>query len=223
MMIVTCWSVKGGSGTTVVAASLALTVARVHDRATVLVDAAGEAPAVLGIDEPVGPGLSGWTDTVDASPTRVEVPVDDRLSVLPRGDRRTAHLDPATVDQLFACLRADDRIVIVDAGTIVPSDPQRGHDGLVTRADRSILVIRSCYLALRRAARTDLPVDGVVLVEEPGRVLAARDVASVVGAPVAARIRVEPQIARLVDAGLMCSRLPRSIDRALADVVGDAA
>ena len=49
---------------------------------------------------------------------------------------------------------------------------------------------------------------GVVLVTEPGRVLSARDVQAAADAPVLAEIPLDPQVARLVDAGLLTGRLP---------------
>jgi len=59
-MLVACWSVKGGVGTTVVAASLALLLARRVGPGVVLADLAGDGPAVLGLPEPDSPGLAGW-------------------------------------------------------------------------------------------------------------------------------------------------------------------
>src|SRR5438105_1160177 len=58
-MFVACWSVKGGSGTTVVSAALALSVAAAGTDA-LLADLAGDVPAALGIPEPDGPGLADW-------------------------------------------------------------------------------------------------------------------------------------------------------------------
>src|SRR5437588_715537 len=58
-MFVACWSVKGGSGTTVISAALALSLAAAgHD--VLLADLAGDLPAALGIPEPDGPGLADW-------------------------------------------------------------------------------------------------------------------------------------------------------------------
>jgi hypothetical protein len=45
-------------------------------------------------------------------------------------------------------------------------------------------------------------------VTEPGRALGKRDVESVLRAPVVAEVPVSPQIARVVDAGLLASRVP---------------
>ncbi len=87
-MLVACWSAKGGSGTTVVAAALALSFARTADGA-VLADLAGDAPCVLGMHEPEGPGLTEWLGagaTVPADAlSRIEVEAAPGLWLLPRG------------------------------------------------------------------------------------------------------------------------------------------
>ena len=54
-MLITCWSVKGGSGTTVIATSLALLFAK--RQGALLVDLAGDVPAALGLPDPDGPGI----------------------------------------------------------------------------------------------------------------------------------------------------------------------
>ena len=58
-MLITCWSSKGGSGTTVVAAALAHLLAAEADGA-LLVDLGGDLPAALGLPEP-HEGLTGWS------------------------------------------------------------------------------------------------------------------------------------------------------------------
>jgi hypothetical protein len=55
----------------------------------------------------------------------------------------------------------------------------------------------------------------VILVDEPGRSLGQRDVEHAIGAPVEAVVSVDPSVARAVDAGLLASRLPRLMTRAL--------
>ena len=59
-------------------------------------------------------------------------------------------------------------------------DTARGSalEALVEVADASIVVVRACYLALRRAVRVPAVANatGVVLVEESGRALGARDI-----------------------------------------------
>ncbi|HET8931182.1 MAG TPA: hypothetical protein VFN21_11035 [Acidimicrobiales bacterium] len=242
-MVITCWSVKGGSGTTVVAACLGAVAARVAERMTLLVDLAGDGPAALGVDQltnvgvaewlaeartVVAPGVGSWT-SIGIGPNAensgqgdldtLESRVDDRLSVLARGGGPVDQLPAVSGELLAQRLREDGRLVVIDAGTRPPEATSGATERVIAHSDRSLLVIRPCYLALRHVTRSDRRIDGVVLVTEPGRSLGAADVASVAGAPVVAQVPFEPQVARVVDAGLLCSRVPRSVERALRDVV----
>ena len=82
--VVVCWSVKGGSGTTVVAASLAVLSARHHP--TLLVDLAGDSAIALGAREPAGPGISEWLHSPNAGAdalARLAVQVGERLGADP--------------------------------------------------------------------------------------------------------------------------------------------
>lgn len=203
-MISVCFAAKGGSGTTVVVASMGLQ-ARCP---TWLIDAAGDLPAVLGIADPDGPGLLDWLRS-DAPPGRLnalalEVAPDVRL--LPRGTPGPAPGDrwPALVGWL-ADQRAD---AVVDAGMWPPSD-------LTAVADRTLLVTRGCYLAVRAAVRRPTAATGVVLVAEPGRALGAREIEAALGLPVVATVLVDPGVARAVDAGLLAARLPAGMRRAM--------
>jgi hypothetical protein len=81
-----------------------------------------------------------------------------------------------------------------------------------------LLVLRPCYLALRRAVASSLRPSGVVLVEEAGRALGRRDVESALGVPVRAVVAHDPRIARAVDAGLLARRLPGLLERPLRHV-----
>lgn len=80
-MVTVCWAAKGGSGTTVVAATLAL-----HAPVpTLLVDLDGELPTVLGLAEPDRPGVGDWL-TSDAPASHLDdllLSVDDHTSLLP--------------------------------------------------------------------------------------------------------------------------------------------
>ena len=142
-VIITCWSVKGGSGTTVVAATLGLLAAR--SSATLMVDLVGDLPAVLGINDQPGGGVGDWLDAgQDHHALRaLERKANPSLSVIPAGNQSTAFGEP-----LAAALRADGRTVVVDAG-VARSGP--GLD-LATNSTLSLMVLRPCYLALRRAA-----------------------------------------------------------------------
>ena len=90
-------------------------------------------------------------------------------------------------------------------------------------ADASLVVVRGCYLTLRRAVRAPRPLaraSGVVLVAEPGRSLGRRDVADVLDRPVLAEVPVRAAIARAVDAGLLPTRLPEVLARPVHEALG---
>lgn len=216
-MFLACWSVKGGSGTTVVAALLALTLARRDRRGVLLVDLAGDLPAALGLQTTSAPGLVEWLGTGDEVPAdalaRLEVPVTKAVRLLPRGGPPW----PSGVDGdgLAAMLAADDRWVVADCGTLSLEAPAGVPLTTAASATHSLLVLRPCYLALRRAQRALVRPSRLVVVSEPGRTLDAMDVESVLGVPVLAEIAFDPALARAVDAGLLASHLPRAVERAL--------
>lgn len=99
---------------------------------------------------------------------------------------------------------------VIDAGT----DPSETY-GV------AYLVTRPCYLALRRAMTTTSMIrpDGLVVITEPGRALSVEDVAGVLETPVRAVIPQDPAVARAIDAGLLASRLPRTLARPLGAVI----
>ena len=200
--MILCWAAKGGSGTTVVACALALGSAR--GQPATLVDLSGDSATALGMAEPTGPGVVDWLASPTAGPTdlaRLAMPIRDDVRLIPRG---TA--DPPA-DQWLRLAEAlgGSPTVIIDAGTGCP--PQALHDA----AEQSLLVTRPCYIALRRAQQLDIRPTGVVLVDEPGRALTSSDVEHALGVPVVAEVRLDPAVARAVDAGLLVARLPRSL------------
>jgi MinD-like ATPase involved in chromosome partitioning or flagellar assembly len=211
-MLVACWSSKGGAGTTVVAASLAILAARRSPLGSLLVDLAGDAPAALGLPEPDGPGIAGWLAAGREVPAdalhRLEVPAGGDVSLLPRGG---GPLAAERADVLAALLDADARPVVVDCG----ADPRDTALTVAGAATRSVLVTRPCFLALRRALTAPLRPSEVVLLTEPGRSLSRVDVEACIGAPVVAEVAVDPAVARAVDAGLLATRLPRRLAREL--------
>ena len=187
-MLHTLWSVKGGSGVTLVSAVAAALLARRSGRA-VLVDLCGDQPAALGISEPSSPGVCDWLASADGSADaldRLLVQVEPGLWLLPRGRS--------------------------EAGVI--SDLGRN----LAAAGRSLLVTRPCYLALRRATAAGVKADGVVVVSELGRALSEADVSAVLGLAVVATVDVDPAIARSVDAGLLIRRNHRALERSLRGV-----
>lgn len=205
-----CWSVKGGSGTTVVSAALALVLAR--SRSTLLVDLAGDLPAALGMAEPSGPGVLDWlvSPTADtAALARLAVPATDTVQVLPQGTATPSTAPAPRWRALADALVAHDSAVVVDAGCGVP--PVELH----TAATHSLLVIRPCYLSLRRAVACGAQPTGIVVLTEPGRALGGSDVERAVRAPVVAEVPYDPTVARAVDAGLLSTRLPRTLTQPL--------
>jgi hypothetical protein len=231
-VLVTCWSVKGGSGTTVVAAALAVLLSRRLPEGVLLVDGGGDVGCALGLAESGGPGLAEWL----AAPAEVGADALGRLlveaggggggglAVLPRG---TGAVDvPGGAGRLLAALDGDPegttamgtgsdaargRLVVVDAG---PPSPFAFE--LAASSTVSLLVIRPCFLALRRALAAPVRPSGVVVVEEPGRrSLDAGDVEDALGVPVHAVVPWDEAIARSVDAGLLGTRLPRPLATAL--------
>jgi hypothetical protein len=107
--------------------------------------------------------------------------------------------------------------VLIDCGTA----REPAARAVLEVADVSVVVLRGCYLALRRAVHAP-PLEhtaGVVLLDEPGRSLGAREIGEVLDLPVLARVPVKDAIARAVDAGVLPARLPEPLARAASDVV----
>ena len=211
-MFIVCWSPKGGSGTTVVAAVLALALAR---RApTVLVDLGGDQPGALGVAEPAGPGVGEWWDAPHAANgalARLGTPVAERLRLVHAGSPLPDRLDGSGWRRLVGgcALQPPGGHVVLDAARHVPDA------ALPSEVDHSLLVTRGCYLALRRAALVSACASGAVLVVEPGRALGGRDVEQAVGRPVLGQVPWDPNVARAVEAGLLSGRLPASASRAV--------
>jgi MinD-like ATPase involved in chromosome partitioning or flagellar assembly len=214
-VLIACWSSKGGSGTTVVAAALAVALSGAVAGGVVFADFCGDGPAVLGVPEPDGPGLSDWLAAGDDVPsdgiTRLEVDAARGLKLLPCG---SLPFDAGRAGALAEVFAADARPVVADCGTLVEEAAQI----VAANAASSLLVLRPCFLALRRALLAPVRPSGVVLLVEPGRALGGRDVEELLGVPVRARIECLPEVARMVDAGLLTSRLPRRMVRALRGV-----
>ncbi|MEX0665035.1 MAG: hypothetical protein WD598_09755 [Acidimicrobiia bacterium] len=219
-MLFALWSPKGGSGTSVIAAACALVLARDAEGAR-LADVAGDQPAIFGLASDPETGIVDWLATGPEAPAdaleRLAVTVAPGVSLIPRGstDRSLAPLPAAESGAALAVALRDGPVpTIVDAGAA--SAPAAR--ALVEVADVSVVVLRGCYLALRRAVHSPLleRAAGIVLVEEAGRSLGPSEVRDVVDRPVLARVPVRSPIARAVDAGVLAARLPDALARPTA-------
>jgi hypothetical protein len=136
------------------------------------------------------------------------LPVIPGLSLLARGDGALGAAPPEAGAALAVALR-DGGPTVLDAGPGAFPAVRAA----VEVADSAILVTRPCYLALRRAVGDPRLTrsTGAILVDEPGRVLGADDVAAVLGVPIVGRFPVRADIARAVDAGVLRDRLPAGL------------
>lgn len=214
-MLFACWSAKGGSGTTVIAAALALVLADSSPHGVLLVDTAGDVPTALGTSEGDGPGLADWLAAPDVSPDalgRLVLDVAPGLQLLPW---RAGHAPPAPAeaDRLLSAVAGDRRAVVVDCGSAASPLGL----SIAASASVSLLVMRPCFLSLRRALDAPIRPSGIVLVEEPGRCLTRDDIEDAVGVPVRAAIPWTEGVARAADAGLLAGRLPRALARSLRE------
>ena len=218
-MLLALWSPKGGSGTSVLATSCALVVARGPAGACRVADLAGDQPAILGLATEPELGLGDWLDAGPEAPAdaleRLLVEVAPGVALLPMGSAERT-LRPRAAAEAGAALA----VVLRDAAVPVVADCGRADEpasrAVVEVADAAVVVVRGCYLALRRAVRSPVlrSCIGAVLVDEPGRSLTRREIADVLGVPVLARVPLRDTVARAVDAGVLASRLPDVLARA---------
>jgi hypothetical protein len=228
-VLLALWSPKGGSGTSVFTAACAVVLARdARETGTAggarVADLDGDQPAIFGLGADPELGLLDWLGAGPEAPTealdRMLVEVAPGVGLLPRGGtaRVLAPVAAAEAGAALAVALGDGPVpTLVDCGTA---------DGPATRAvvevaDVAVVVLRGCYLGLRRAVRAPALACtvGAVLVEEPGRSLAANDVADVLDLPVLARVPVKSVVARAVDAGVLATRLPDPLARPAAELL----
>ena len=211
-MLVVLSSVKGGVGTSVSAAALALLTSRDPSRLTYLIDLAGDQPDINGLPA-IDDGLRDWLTSPDRRLTDLAVDVSPNLRLVSSG----SEIAPETHDLTGLALALDEMRteahVVVDAGRF---DTTKAFENL---NPRRLLVIRPCYVALRAAVAEPSRWDGLVVVRPPDRVLTTRDVVNVCGLPLTAEISMSADVSRAVDAGVLASRLPGALERALRPAV----
>ena len=201
-MIVVCRSPKGGSGTTITSAALAMMLAAQHRGGGFIVDLAGELAPALGIPDPP-----------DTQPVDVNASLK-LLSFAPRELRTPVeHNWKEVANQLLSY----DAPVVIDVGT------GELNESFERIANRTFLVLRPCYLALRKASNKMshgyLRSDGIIVLEEAGRALTPTDISTVLKTPIVSTIKVDPSVSRAVDAGLLSSRIPAALNEGLRALV----
>lgn len=217
-------SAKGGVGTSVVTAAIARQLAR--NASVLMVDLVDDQPDLLGLDRSGRPGLRDWLTAEEEigheALLGLTEHVVDGLHLLRSGaiHELSTVLAARAVDVVASTSDAFD-LVIADLGVVSGSsfDPATV---LAAASDRTSLVVRACYLALKRAGRLSIAFDDLIEVVEGGRALRTVDIEGVFAQPVVARVPVDPAIARAVDAGLLSVRIPRSLRRALNGLVDSA-
>ena len=207
-------SPKGGTGTSVVAASLAIVSS--SSSPTLLVDLAGDQAAILGLPQPPI-GLSDWANGMTYREFDEIVSLcHDNLYLAPTGTFDFETLNANAWDKFLRALslkHSEGHNIIVDLG--------RADIPLALRkiVDTCYLVTRPCYLALRRAVDLETAFSGVIVVNEPDRVLTSRDVESVLKLKCVAEIPFTSEISRRVDSGLLKSRLPMALQSVLSQLI----
>jgi len=215
-MLISCWSPKGGSGTTVVAAALAALTARQSN--CWLVDTQGDLEAVFGVER-AADGFRDWCECPPAIGadrlSDLGVDVAPGLTLIGAG---AAHADISLATdgrvQEFADWLGDD-IAIVDAGVVSQGAMPGYVEAFNDVADVSLCVIRPCHLSLLRAHQSPIRPTGLIIIEEPNRRVAAEDAMRLLDAPIVARIPWDVSIGRAVDAGVMVRAMPKVLSRAL--------
>ncbi len=220
-MVIAGWSVKGGSGTTVMCAALAAVWSR--SVPTVLVDLCGDAPALFGRSTAPKRGLLDWShahssvgprslaDLIDASTVR------GTPDLLCLGEAQQSAASggraPATKDQLSRLeegvlwlAQAYDRVVI-DAGSAVDAHA----NAVVDLSTVGLLMMRPCTITIRAALQSRRAVMGAVLNGSGGGTLRAHDVEALLGVPVFGHVPSVRAIPAAVDAGTFGNRIPRQL------------
>lgn len=222
-MLLVLWSPKGGSGTSTLAAACAIVLAR--QGGARLADLDGDQPALFGMAADPATGLADWLAAGPEAPTdaleRLAVEAAPGVALIPRGTPPRALVPVAAAEAgaaLAVALRDGPVTTIVDAGAAVSPAAR----ALLETADASVLVVRGCYLALRRAVRSPAlaRVAGVAMMTEPARSLGHKEVADVLDRPVLVEVPVRPGIARAVDAGVLAQRTPDVLARAAGELLG---
>jgi len=217
-------SAKGGVGTSVIAATIASELAR--GCRVLLLDLCDDQPDLLGLAETQQPGVRDWLQADDDVDTEALLGLAEHVSgglhLLRAGtDGELNQVAPNRSLDVVTATSSSFDVVVADLGVA-----RRGAFDTATviaaAGDRTALVVRACYLALRKSSRLSIEVDDLVEVVEGGRALQTVDIEAVFGRPLTARVPLDPAIARAADAGTLTSRAPRVLRRSLGGLLDQA-
>jgi len=198
-----------------------------------------ESAETLGVIDWLHASPDDPADALGRLSVRPSATAEPGLSVMPRGSGPIAVDDIAGSAVHFVdVLRSVAEISFVDCGHLrspgpltargtaeeseatpepapVASADHQFRVAVAAAADVGWLATRTCYLSARVAPHTPVQPDGCVVLREAGRALAASDIAAVLGVPVVLDAAVDQQVARVVDCGLLITRLPASLQRTM--------
>jgi Mrp family chromosome partitioning ATPase len=157
----------GGEGKTLLAAVIALTLARSSRKRTVLVEGTWQRPTLpVLFDLPAGPGLAEWLRG-ECDEANIRRAVGERLVVVPAGNAADGEL--LLLERLqgigIVALAGPDDFVVVDLPSVLPGAAGRLATGLV---ERVVVVARAGVTPLPAIVDTcdqlrDLAIQGIVL------------------------------------------------------------
>lgn len=224
-MIITLHSMKGGSGVSTTAALTALAARKNIDQPVTLVDLCGDQHAIFG--RPPAAGIAEWAAR-GLPPEDLDSTLDDAASGVHLLGRGAGPLPPRgrqaaeVVDGLLVWM-ATRGTVVVDAGNLHPgwdSASGPGYDlrcQLSAASDHTMVVVRRCYLAARRAPSMPHRASRMIVVDEGGDRMTPDEIGQFTGVPLAATVPVDATTARAVDSGLIA---PLATDQTLRSLGG---
>ena len=223
-MLVCFWSPKGGSGTSVIAAAAALVLAR--EGPARVADLAGDLPAVLGLAADPGYRAARLVADRARSPDRRarSASRSTRAAVSRCCPSGTGDLAGATPKPARRSPSRCGPIRVRPSSTsgVLGAHSEPALHAFVEVADANVIVVRGCYLALRRAVRVELDRPGERCgVRRRSRPFARRSATSRTcsGVPILATVGVRASTARAVDAGVLPTRLPDALARPAREVL----
>jgi hypothetical protein len=219
-MVITMWSVKGGSGVSTLSTVVAAALNDLSRSNALLIDLAdGDLRGILGgptraSDDP-GTGFGDWVaadETLD--PSALERLIGSEPAPLLIGGNSASPIAQERSTRTVEGLRWLDTKyahVLIDAGS-ANNDLSAT---TIQSATLSVLVLRPCLLSLRKAVASKLPASAAVLLAQPGSTLRASDIESSLGIPVITTIPFCASVSRATETSRLFSHPPRAIKRSI--------